>query len=430
MGTYNTIRGRIKKNNKLLPRYFKLKMNPAKLKVLIVTSKFPRFKGDSQPAFPYYLSKELANKGIEVHVVAPHGKGARITENLDGIHVHRFKYFFTKKQKLAYGPGIPANLRTSWLAKFQMPFFVISQLFFLRKITKLVNPDIIHVHWAFPQGFSAMFASKPYIVTIYGGEVFLSRNYKLIIMLNKIIKKSCCSFAITNGLRNLMYQFGVKSKVGTMPLGVDMKKFHPNIEGWKEIRKKFCKKDELMVLCVGRLVEKKGIHYLLPAFAETLKAVPNLKLVVVGDGYMHNSLVCLSKKLGIDDKVIFTKEVGHKELPKYYCASDLFVLPSIIDKTGNRETQGVVYLEAMACKTPVIGTDTGGIPDVISNEKVGMLVPQKNTKKLAGQMISMLKNKKLRKSYAENAYKHVISNFKWKDIAEKYISVYKRCIKR
>lgn len=404
-------------------------MRSNKLRVLIITSKFPRFKGDPQPPFTYDLSKELVNKGTDVHVIAPHDKKAKRKDFFDGIHTYRFKYFFTKMQKLAYGPGIPANLRTSWLARFQMPFFTLSQLFFVRKIAKKINPDIIHVHWAFPQGLSAMFTSKPYIVTIYGGEVFLSKNYRLVWLLNKIIKKSKKAFAITNGLRNLMYKFGVKSEVHTIPLGVDTKKFHPNVKGTREIKKKYCKKNELMILCVGRLVEKKGIHYLLPAFSKVLEKVPNCKLVIVGDGYMHNSLLEQTKKLKIEEKIVFAKEINHKELPKYYCAADLFVLPSIIDKTGNRETQGVVYLEAMACKTPVIGTNTGGIPDVISNNKVGVLVPQKNTEKLAEQMIKFLKNSKLRKSYAGNAYKHVLTNFTWQNIAEKYTKEYKRCLK-
>ncbi len=399
-----------------------------KIRVLMITSKFPRFKGDPQPPFTYDLSREIVNEGAEVYVIAPHDKEAKKEDFFDGIHVYRFKYFFTKMQKLAYGPGIPANLGTSWFTRFQMPFFAFSQFLFVKKMIKKINPDVVHVHWALPQGLSAMFTSIPYIVTIYGGEIFLSKNYKLMWLIEKIIKKSYKSFAITNGLRKLIYNFGIKSKIYIMPLGVDIKKFYPNIKGWKEIKKKFCKDNEFMILCVGRLVEKKGIHYLLPAFSDVLKKQPNCNLVIVGDGYMYDSLINQAKKLGINHKVTFTKEVNHSELPKYYCAADLFVLPSIIDTKGDRETQGVVYLEAMACKCPVVGTDTGGISDVISNKKTGVLVPEKDPKQLAEEIIILLKNDKLRKKYSEEGYKNTLKNFNWNDIAKRYLEIYKEIL--
>ena len=397
------------------------------LKVLIITSKYPRYKDDPQPSFTYYLARELVKESIKVTVISPHDNLAKEYENLGGIEVHRFKYFYPARfQKLAYGGGIPENIKTSFLAKTQIPLFLISQIIFCKRLIKKINPDIIHVHWAIPQALTASLLNKPYIVTIYGGEVFLSKKLKLIKLLNHLIKKSKSTFAITNSLRNIMYDFGVKEKVGVIPLGVDTKKFKPNIKGWQAVRKKYCKKNDLLILSVSRLVEKKGTIYLIEAFAKVLKKIPNCKLVIVGDGYLYDSLVKRTKELKIYNKVIFTKEIGHKELPKYYCASDLFVLPSIIDRRGDRETQGVVYLEAMACKCPVIGTNTGGIVDVITDNKTGKLVPQKDSNSLSEEMINLLKNKNIKKRYTDNAYKKVIKEFSWSSIAKQYISKYKK----
>lgn len=400
-----------------------------KLNVLLITSKFPRFKGDPQPPFTYDLAKKLVKENCIVHVIAPHAPGAKKHEKFEGIFIHRFKYFFPSNlEKLAYGPGIPANIRTSFLAKLQIPFFLLSEIIFSKSIIKKINPDLVHVHWAIPQGISALFLKKPFIVTTYGGEVFLSKNFHITPIFNHIIKKSKTTYAITQGLKSIMNEFGIKGNIEVIPLGVDLDKFRPNISGWKEVKSKYCKKDEQMILCVGRLVEKKGIQYLLPAFSEVLKKIPKCKLVIVGDGYLNNSLKEQTKKLGLENKVFFTKEISHKDLPKYYCAADLFVLPSIIDKTGNRETQGVVYLEAMACKCPVIGTNTGGIPDVIQDKETGLLVKEKDPKELSKAIILLLTNKKLSQSLINNSTKSILSKFNWRNIAKKYIRIYKKII--
>lgn len=399
------------------------------LKILFVTSKFPRFEGDAQPRFVFDLAEELHKLGHEINIICPHDFKAKEKDIISGILVYRFKYFYpTRFQKIAYGAGIPANLRSSLLAKLQIPLFALSEILLTKKIAKKINPDIVHAHWGFPQGLAAKLTGRPYIVTIYGGEVFLSKRYHLLWLLDYIIKNSCGTFALTNGLRDVMKEFSIKSKVGVIPLGVNINKFHPDVEGYREVRKRFCKENELLVLSVARLVEKKGIKYLIEAFAKVLKKIPDCRLAIIGDGPLRNSLIDLAKTLKISDKVKFVGEVNHKELPKYYCAADLFVLPSIIDSTGDRETQGVVFLEAMASKLAVMGTNTGGIPDIISNPEVGVLVPQKDSEKLAEKMIELLSDKDLRNRYKENAYEHVIKNFTWKDIAKRYVREYEKCL--
>lgn len=400
-----------------------------KLKILIITSKFPRYKGDAQPPFSYDLARHLLKEGCEVHVIAPHDFKAKKTEVFDGIYVYRFRYFFpTSMQKVAYGPGIPDNIKNSFLAKIQALPFTISEILLTKKIVKKINPDIIHAHWAFPQGLAAMLSGKPYITTIYGGEVFMAKKYHLVKTLDKIIRKSKRSFSITRGLRAEMRRAGIKSEIGIMPLGVDIETFHPGVKGDDKIREKYCKKNEFMILNVARLVEKKGQKYLLEAFSQVIREVPNARLVIVGDGPLYDELKNRARKLGLLGKVFFTKEINHAELPKYYSAADLFVLPSTIDTIGNVETQGVVLLEAMASKCFVIGTNTGGIPDVISSENVGILVKNNESDMLAKKIIVVLSDSALRKRIAENAYRYVISNFSWKMIAKKYVLEFKRII--
>jgi glycosyltransferase involved in cell wall biosynthesis len=400
------------------------------MNILFITSKFPRWPGDPQPAFTFYLARELVRRKHKVTVIAPHHKGAENEGAVLGIKVYRFSYFWPRVlQRFAYGAGIPANVRKSILARLQAPAFALAEIRKAKKVAAQLNPDVVHAHWALPQGLAAKATGKKYIVTVYGGEVFLSRQFRMIALLDWIIRESFKSYALTTGLRQIMKEFGVTAHLGVMPLGVDTDVFKPALRGSEAVKRKFCPNNELMVLCVGRLVEKKGIEYLIHAFRELKDELKNVKLVIVGDGYLYDHLTGLSKELRLQKDIVFTKEINHEHLPKYYCAADLFVLPSIVDSKGNRETQGVVYLEAMACRTAVIGTDTGGIPDVISSKQVGVLVPQKDPRKLARAMVSMLSDNKKRSGYAQHGYDHVHKHFTWPIIAERYIKVYESALR-
>lgn len=405
------------------------------MRILIITSKFPRFARDAQPPFVFYFAKELVKLGHEVFAVAPHDKGAKTEEVLEGVKIFRFRYFPEAWQKLSYGPGIPTNITKSLFSAIQMPFFILSEIMKSWSVARKVKADIVHAHWGFPQGLAARFTGLPYVINFYGGELFMARKFKLMWLINFAVNGSCRSFTVTKYYVDIMKDYGIKKPIGAIPLGVDVKTFYPNVKGWKEVRNKFCGKDELMVLFVGRLVERKGPNYLVEAFRKVAAAVPKAKLVVVGGGPMESALKQQAEELGIQGKVIFTGEITNTELPKYYCAADIFVLPSIIDRHGDREGQGVVYLEAMACKTPVIGTESGGIPDVIKEgtglmvkvEKSG-LVYAPNPGQLADTIIKLLKSSKLRKSMGEKAYKHVLNRFTWEKIAQQYVEVFRDCL--
>lgn len=395
------------------------------MKILIVTSKFPRFANDPQPPFVFYFAKELVKLGHEVEAVAPHDKGAKDEEVLEGIRIRRFRYFFPESlQRLSYGPGIPTNITKSLFAVLQMPFFIIAEILATRRAARKFRPDVIHAHWGFPQGLAARFAGVPYFINFYGGEFAMARKFRLMWLLKGIVSRSAGSFTVTNYYVNLMRSSGLNLSTTPIPLGVDTFKFRPGVKGSEEIRRKFCRSNELMVLFVGRLVERKGPDYLVSAFRKVALEVPNARLVMVGGGPMEASLKKQAEQLGISGKIAFCGEIPNAELPKYYCAADIFVLPSIIDRHGDMEGQGVVYAEAMACKIPVIGTDTGGIPDVISRD-VGLLVKEKDPEDLANGIIKLLKDSKLRKSMGEKAYKLVQERFSWDRIAEVYVRIFK-----
>ena len=137
------------------------------------------------------------------------------------------------------------------------------------------------------------------------------------------------------------------------------------------------------------------------ALDRVLKIYPNTKLLIFGDGPEKNELTKIIKKLEMINNIEFMGEVKNTELTKYYCISDLFVIPSIV-VNGHTEGLGVVTIEAMACGTSVIGSNVGGIPDVIKDGYNGFLVPEKSEIELAEKINILISDKLLRKKFIKN----------------------------
>ena len=180
---------------------------------------------------------------------------------------------------------------------------------------------------------------------------------------------------------------------------------------------------EYLILSVGRLIDWKGTKYLITAMKEIIKKIPNAKLVIGGIGPEKENLEKLTEELKLKNNVIFTGYIEDIDLLKYYASSDIFVLPSI-NLNGHTETLGVVLLEAMACGTPVIGSNVGGIPDIIKDGYNGFLVSEKSPEDLADKIIELLSNKELAEEFATNGLKTVQEKFSWISVTERFIEVY------
>ena len=194
-------------------------------------------------------------------------------------------------------------------------------------------------------------------------------------------------------------------KTITITPGVDINRFKHKIVN---------SKNKILFVASLRKAEKyKGLEYLLSAVNIIKKNIKDVKLTVVGEGDCMIYYKRLCKNLGIKRNVEFKGSIIGRKLVEHYQKSNVLVLPSL------SESFGMVLLEAMACKKPVIGSNVGGIPYVIDNEKNGLLVPPKDPEALAKAIIKILKNSKLAKKMGEESYKKVIKNFTWDKQIEK-----------
>lgn len=158
--------------------------------------------------------------------------------------------------------------------------------------------------------------------------------------------------------------------------------------------------------------------------SEILKKLSGSKLVIIGDGPEKEKLESLAKDLNLGKDVLFLGRIRNEELPRYYATADVFVAPSIVARSGDTEGLGVVLLEAIASGTCVIGSNVGGIPDIIRHNRTGLLVEEKNTSQLANAITSLLKNSKLQKKLRKNAIAHVKKAYSWDVVAKRFAGIY------
>jgi len=213
-----------------------------------------------------------------------------------------------------------------------------------------------------------------------------------------------------------------REDIRIIPMGVDVEFFRQTAD--REALHGGLGREDKTILYAGRLIEWKGVEYLIKALPEVIEKHPEAKLVVVGSGPCKKDLVSVTERLNLQDKVTFLDAVSQEELARYYSAARVFVLPSIVNDEGETEGLGVVLLEAMASGVPVIGTGVGGIPDIIKDGETGLISLEKNPNDLADKICTLLTDEDLRKKVTEKGYQLVTKEFSWDVIAKEYAGLY------
>jgi len=325
------------------------------------------------------LAKELVKKQDEVFVITyPH----KNIKDIDGIHV-----FGT------FGVNI-AGLRSLFFA-----FFGTIQLI---RIIRKYNIDIIHGHYLFPSGLVAVlagiFTKKKVYVTSHGSDMFcLYSKHKFIrpllkFVLNRADAVLVVSEAIKKEVLNLNIR-NMKNKIKINWNTVDIEKFQPNDNN--DFKNELKIKNKPIILFVGNIIKRKNVATLIDA-KKLVKE--DCTLVIVGNGPLLNSLKSKVEDEKIND-VLFTG--AREDIEEIIPSSDVLILPSY------SESFGLVLIEALACGKPVIGSNVGGIKEIIT-EDVGLLVEPTSAEKLANAIDLILSNNEIKEKFQSNARKRAI----------------------
>ena len=205
--------------------------------------------------------------------------------------------------------------------------------------------------------------------------------------------------------------------------GVDVREFHPGAGG-EQIRRRLRLSDKPVVVCVSRMVPRKGQDTLIKAWPKVLAEVPGATLVLAGDGPYKQRLERLADELNVSARVIFTGPVPAVELPAYYDAADVFAMPCRTRRGGlDVEGLGIVYLEASATGLPVIGGDSGGAPDAILDGETGYVVPGRDVAATATRVNELLKDPAKARAMGEKGLAWVDREWRWELAAARLMSI-------
>ncbi|MGW1769316.1 glycosyltransferase family 4 protein [Streptomyces sp. NPDC002073] len=204
-----------------------------------------------------------------------------------------------------------------------------------------------------------------------------------------------------------------------LPPGVDEKTFHPE-SGGAEVRARLGLTDRPVVVCVSRLVPRKGQDTLILAMPRILAEVPDAVLLIVGGGPYEQDLRRLAAETGVGDSVRFTGAVPWAELPAHYGAGDVFAMPCRTRRGGlDVEGLGIVYLEASATGLPVVAGDSGGAPDAVLDGETGWVVRGGDAEQSADRIVSLLQDPELRSRMGERGRAWVEEKWRWDLLAER-----------
>ncbi|PBC72040.1 phosphatidylinositol alpha-1,6-mannosyltransferase [Streptomyces sp. TLI_235] len=204
-----------------------------------------------------------------------------------------------------------------------------------------------------------------------------------------------------------------------LPPGVDEKTFRPD-SGGDEIRARLGLTDRPVVVCVSRLVRRKGQDTLIEAMPQILAAVPDTVLLIVGDGPYRGDLEKLAEARGVAGSVRFTGAVPWEELPAHYGAGDVFAMPCRTRRGGlDVEGLGIVYLEASATGLPVVAGDSGGAPDAVLEGETGYVVPGRSAEATAERIVRLLHDEQLRRTMGEAGRRWVERSWRWDLLAQR-----------
>ncbi|MEV6107613.1 glycosyltransferase family 4 protein [Streptomyces sp. NPDC051940] len=213
------------------------------------------------------------------------------------------------------------------------------------------------------------------------------------------------------------------SRMVQLPPGVDEKTFHPG-SGGAAVRERLGLTDRPVVVCVSRLVPRKGQDTLIQGWPRVLRAVPDAVLLIVGGGPYQADLEKLAATTGVASSVRFTGSVAWEELPAHFGAGDVFAMPCRTRRGGlDVEGLGIVYLEASATGLPVVAGDSGGAPDAVLEGETGYVVPGGSPTAAAERIAELLLDPALRARMGARGREWVEEKWRWDLLAERLRSL-------
>lgn len=364
------------------------------------------------------LKQGLEKLGHEVYVVTVNDESFSYKEEDGILKIPSFPIGLMNFRQTGIYPIKAFNIIKKWKLDIIHSHTEFSIGTFARLISKQLNIPLVHT-------YHTMYEEYIYYIT---KGYFNSASKKLVeyltlFLCDKTIDELIVPTEKTKELFKDKYK--VKRDVYVIPSGIDTTRFYKeNIDKNEIINLKKdlgLKKTDFIVLYVGRIAKEKSIDFLINNFNSVLKRIPKAKMIIVGDGPDIKDLIDLTRKKGLENKIIFTGKAPWTDVPKYYSLCDLFVTAS---KT---ETQGLTVMEAMGASKPVVAIRDESFELMITDKKDGLFFDDE--KSYVDMIYEVYKNKKLRDEISFNA-RLTADKYSPYNYAKNVLKVYEKVISK
>ncbi|HSX09012.1 MAG TPA: glycosyltransferase family 4 protein [Candidatus Saccharimonadales bacterium] len=358
------------------------------MKILHLTKKYPELIGGDAVVVKNLREYQIKNKN-SIFILTSNNKTI-----IDAEYIFKF------------GIHVNDNELDDINIKRIISLFIL--FFYSFKLLKQIKPDVVHSHsidMAFIISFACRFYNIPQVTTFHCGLFSQKNRFNLRGIIESLFLPLSGFKKIITVNNQDMY---MNKNVFFIPNGVDPNKFKPTLR----------KNNIPIILYVGRIVEIKGLDYLVSAVNSINKKGYKVKLHIIGEGDYKKELDAKIEKLNIKN-IKFIKKINHDELTKYYAQADVLVLPSV-----EQEGFGLVLIEALASGTPVVTTNVCGLANYIEKYNCGIVIPPKDSDKLTNALLEILKNKDLSNRFIKNGKKLIKAKFTWKEIVNEINNIY------
>jgi glycosyltransferase involved in cell wall biosynthesis len=385
------------------------------MRILVLNYEYPPLGGGAAVATAA-LAQALLERGVTVDVVTAgpglsterhSAEGPAQPSDEGGLTVYRVKSRRTGVHEAGMGDAAS---------------YLVAALPLIRQLLRTHKYDAVHVFFSLPTGALLPFLrlrGVPVVVSLRGSDVpgydlhnrSLQWAHRLLTPLTRWIwRRADRVVAVCDSLGQLALRTWPDLRYTVVPNGVDLTLFHPADPATPRLSKR------IRCVAVARLIERKGLGDLIRALAMLERG--RFELEIVGGGSDQRVLRDLATRLGVADEVLFSGPLPRAEVAERYRAADLFTLPSSAEAFGN------VFAEALASGLPIVGSTTGGIPDLVDHGRNGLLVPPGDVQALAGAIRYLADDPELRAEMAVRNRARAETTLEWAQVTRRYLSIY------
>ena len=340
------------------------------MRVLHLTSSFPRDARDHVAPFLLDLAHAEQEVGLDVAVLAPHDAGLPLLDTVAGVEVRRFRYGPASMERLSYRGGLLGSSRR--IGGLMLPAYLASFAAAADRAARDFRPDVIHAHWWLPAGLCALPAARrldvPLVVTVHGSDAHLLRYSPLRRLSSRVLRRASLVATVSEDLRRQIEEIDPRLHTAVLRLPVAAQSPPVPMPAYPPLR----------LLAAGRLSPEKGFDVLIDAVRIAVGHGLDVRLDIVGSGPERRRLAMMAAPLG--DRIQLIPALPHADLMRRLDDVHALVAPS------RREGLGMVALEAFTRGRPVVASRVGGLAESVEDGVDGFLVPPEDPIALAAAL--------------------------------------------